>query len=30
MHEDGFTGETEAAPPEHRVIVEGIEFVMGS
>ena len=30
MREDGFIGETEAAPPEHRLTVEGSESVMGS
>jgi hypothetical protein len=30
MHEDGFTDEIEADPPEHRVTVEGSESVMGS
>ena len=30
MHEDGFAGEIEAAPPEHRFTVQGSESVMGS
>ena len=29
MHEDGFAGEIEVAPPEHRFTVQGSESIMG-